>query len=124
MIMFFSFDTFGQLQTKRESRIYTNAEQELTEKMRYASNNEVVAYIQEVLSMEVPATHQLPKHYKNFNSYAEASEAMAKERFPNFYMKTGDELIQEIKSAPVEYKFMIFDYKRLRELYQHTLEKK
>jgi hypothetical protein len=119
----FSNAVFSQMQTKSAPRIYTKAEQDLIERMKHADKDEVVAYIREVLDMTVPASHQIPKHYADFETYSDASEALAKDRFPNFFNKTGDDLIQEIKSFPVEYKSMVMDYRRLRELYQHTIEK-
>ena len=98
-------------------RILTKEEQELQDEIQSGNEELLNNYISEVLSLPIPENYTLEKKYYRFDNYPDASENLGKNKYPNFYGKQGMDLKLEIKSSPIEFKYMIFDYKLLREGY-------
>lgn len=100
-----------------QTEILSEEERILQEKIQNATEQELNDFISEVLELAVPEGHELEQKYADYQEYSEASDALGKEKYPNFYGKQGESLKKEIKSDPIAFKKMIFDYRLLRKNY-------
>lgn len=120
--IFFCFNSFSQL-SGNQSRILSEEDRKIEERLQNANTKEIREYIGEVLDLKVPTNHKLDKKYGEYDEYSKASEVMGKEKYPEFYGRTGDDLLNAIKANPIEYRYLIFDTRRLREMYVDKIEK-
>ena len=109
---------FCQLNNTQNNRILTAEEREVEEEIQSGNTETLNNYISSVLEMPIPESYILESSYYNYKDYSSASDALGKNKYPDFYGKHGEELKKQIKSNPIDFKYMIFDYKLLREGYE------
>lgn len=122
-----SFSLFGQSSIQslensektshsNETVILSEKDKVIIERMQLASIEDVQLYIREVLNADIPEHSQINEKYLNLNNYLAASELLGKDH-PFFYQHNGIELINKVKSNPIEFREMIIKYKLLRRHY-------
>ena len=94
----------------------TGTDQELVDRMRNASNEEVKVYLKEVLALPLPPDHVLPDDVKNAGSPQKASDAL-KAHYPQFQDKKGQALLDAIKADPIAHRQLILDSRAVRAMY-------
>lgn len=114
-ILFFTM-ILGEHNLFSQGIIYSTEDQKIMERMELAEIADVKEYMKDILDAEVPSGRILDEYFTKPTSYVEASERLGR-AYPQFYQKTGGDLINAVKLNPLDYREMIFDYKLLRDYY-------
>lgn len=94
---------------------------ELREQMKTASREKVLRYMRLLLERELPADYEFPEFLLTAGSSEESVKRIG-DRYPEFYNKGGNELLNAVREYPVKYEVMIEESRAYRELYRPTSE--
>ncbi len=88
----------------------------LIKRMENASMEEIKEFMRDEVDRELPGSYEVPQYIMDAGN-AQAASAAIGERFPEFYMKGGRDLIESIGKHPVRYRKLIEETKALRRYY-------
>lgn len=89
---------------------------ELQKQLRHADDRTAKAFIRYVIDQPLPEDFEYPQYLLEAGSIEASVEAIGA-RFPQFYKKRGNNLIQAVKKDPVAYIEMIKHTRAYREIY-------
>lgn len=93
----------------------------LRKQLENADRDKVVRFMRHVLDKKLPENYEFPDFLLEAGS-AKESVRIIGERYPEFYQKGGNVLIDAVRKYPVKYIAMIEESRAYRELYRPTSE--
>lgn len=95
----------------------------LRQQMRNADDEKVKRYMRKVIDKKLPENYDTPQYIVEAGTIEKSVEAIG-ERFPEFYKKGGNNLINAVRQYPVKYVTMIEHTRAYREMYRYQLDEK
>lgn len=104
------------LNSAQKTIILSLEDKNIVDKMELATKKEVQNYVREIINSDIPKKSSIDDKYISPSNYVEASKLLGQD-YPFFYQKNGVELLEKVKSRPLEFRKMIIEYKLLRQHY-------